>query len=445
MTRACLGYYTDNEIGWWNAILFNATLQQAPTSGQRQRLISLLRESYRNDWSRLMQDFEPAPIIESWEELERHGMLYLRPGGKGIHVERQFLRILAERYYSLVHDIVRKYDPRALILGDRFPSFYYPEVVAAAAPYVDVISCNLNPTWNDGSFPRFFLETLHTLSGKPLILGEFYMSARDNRSGNRNTHGTFPVVATQKERAVAFRNTIHHLLESPYVIGADWFQYYDEPTHGRFDGENFNFGLVDISDKPYEPITSAASALHLTDVKKQSASARTDSTMGVPPAPRNPFVPFEPTLALKHWDRERGFVKAVTEFPLADLYVCWDKRAIYLGLCAQDVVEDVSYRGKTVPARDRAEWTIYINGSKPISGRIGAGIEPVFDEPSVEVRNISGINGNVPNIAGLKLPAKLFGKGRFKSGDKVEFTSTFFAHCRAYRVQWNGSLVLRGK
>src|SRR4030095_721287 len=40
------GYYTDNEIGWWNAILFKMTLEQASTSGQRQRLLELLREVY---------------------------------------------------------------------------------------------------------------------------------------------------------------------------------------------------------------------------------------------------------------------------------------------------------------------------------------------------------------------------------------------------------------
>jgi hypothetical protein len=100
------------------------TLEQAPTSGQRQRLIQLLRQNYHNDWSALVQDFEPAPIVESWEELERHGVLYLRPGGHGIRVERRFLGILAERCYSQMHDLVRKYDHGALILGDRFPSFY---------------------------------------------------------------------------------------------------------------------------------------------------------------------------------------------------------------------------------------------------------------------------------------------------------------------------------
>jgi hypothetical protein len=155
---------------------------------------------------------------------------------------------------------------------------------------------------------------------------------------------------------------------------------------------------------------------------------------------------FEPTRALLHWDRERGFVKPASDYPLADLYVCWDARAIYLGLCAQDIVEDVFYRGKTVLASERGEWVVSIPGSaRPIRGRIGAGMEPVFDEPSVRTLNISGIHGNVPNVAALELPAKLFGKQRFRKGDPIEFGSTFFSHCRAYRVDWKGKFVLRGR
>jgi len=40
---------------------------------------------------------------------------------------RRFLGVLAERYYSLCRQIIRKYDSRALILGDRYQSFYYPK------------------------------------------------------------------------------------------------------------------------------------------------------------------------------------------------------------------------------------------------------------------------------------------------------------------------------
>lgn len=441
-----IGYYTDNETGWWNAILFKMTLEQAPTSGQRQRLIQLLRETYRNDWDELLRDFEPAPGVENWDALSRHGMLFLRPGGHGIHVERRFLEVLAERYYALVHDIVRKYDRRALILGDRYQSFYYPEVARACARHVDAVSSNLNASWNDGTFARFYLETLHRLVGKPVVIGEFYMSARENRSGNKNTRGIYPVVVTQRERAAGFCNTLQALVRIPYVIGADWFQYYDEPTHGRYDGENFNFGLVDIDDRPYEALITAASTLDLTGLKGQPTSERPDASRGVPPAPRKPLADFEPTLALKHWDRERGFVQPVSEDPLADLYVCWSKKAIYLGLYAQDVTEDVFYKDKIVRASDRAEWIVSPGGStNVIRSRIGAGLEPIVNEPAARLVNISGINGNFRNVAGLELPAKLFGQDRFKTGDVIEFTSTFHTHCRAYRTDWKGRFTLLGK
>ncbi len=441
-----IGYYSDNEVGWWNAILFKMTLEQAPTSGQRRQLIELLRQTYHDQWSELLQDFEPAPDLENWQELEQHGILFLRPGGSGIRTMRRFLGLLAERYYALIHDIIRKYDQRALILGDRYQSFYFPEVARACAPYVDAVSSNLNAPWNDGTLARFYLETLHALTGKPVLIGEFYMAASKNRSGNKNNSGVYPVVATQRQRAAGFRNTVQALLRTPCVIGADWFQYYDEPTHGRYDGENFNFGLVDIHDRPYEPLTSAASTLSLVTLKTQPVPARTDASQGVPPAPPNPFGEFQPTLALKRWDRERGFVKPVSEYPLADLYVCWNRKAIYLGLYAQDVVEDVFYKDKIVRVNDRAQWTVSVGEStQPIRVRIGAGLEPIVDEPAVRVVNLSGLNGNVRNIACIELPAKLFGKDNFRSGDPIELSSTFFTHCRAYRVEWRGKFKLRNE
>jgi hypothetical protein len=235
------------------------------------------------------------------------------------------------------------------------------------------------------------------------------------------------------------------LLKIPYVIGADWFQYSDEPTHGRHDGENFNFGLVDIHDRPYAALTGTASALDLVHLKKQPAVARPDASQGVPPAPPDPLAQFEPNLALKHWNRERGFIQPVSEFPLADLYVCWNKKAIYLGLYAQDVTEDTFYKDKIVRASDRAEWNVFLGGSpNAIRSRIGAGLEPIVDEPAVRLVNISGINGTFRNIACMEVPARLFGQDKFTIGDVIEFDSTFLTHCRAYRMEWKGRFTLRG-
>ncbi|HKS37732.1 MAG TPA: hypothetical protein VJW76_11120 [Verrucomicrobiae bacterium] len=97
-------------------------------------------------------------------------------------------------------------------------------------------------------------------------------------------------------------------------------------------------------------------------------------------------------------------------------------------------------------AVDRAEWIVSLGGStNAIRSRIGAGLEPIVDEPSARLMNLSGVNGNFRNIACLELPAKLFGKQRFKAGDAIELASAFSAHCRAYRVEWKGKFTLRGK
>ena len=129
---------------------------------------------------------------------------------------------------------------------------------------------------------------------------------------------------------------------------------------------------------------------------------------------------------------------------MADLYICWKKEAVYLGLYAQDVTEDEFYRDKVIRASDRAEWIVSLDGSS-IRSRIGAGLEPVVSEPGIRLVNISGINGNFRNIACMELPAKLFRKDRLKAGDEIEFTSNFFSHCRAYNVEWKGRFTLRAK
>jgi hypothetical protein len=436
-----LGYYTDNEMGWWNAALFRLTLQQPSASGQRQRLMQLLRETYHNDWVELLKDFEPDGA-GSFKELDEHGMLYLRPGSKGIRVYRRFLGLMAERYYLLVREIIRTYDPRGLILGDRYQSFYYPEVARASAS-LDVVSMNLNAAWNDGTFPRCYLDTLHALSGRPVIVSEFYMCAEQNSTGNRNATSTFPVVATQQERAAGFRNTVEALAGVPYVVGADWFQYSDEPPHGRDDGEDYDFGLVDIHDHPYELLTAAARALDPTAIKKAPHLARPDASLGVPRAPANPLGHFTIRVALKDWDRERGFVKPISELPVADLYICWDKDAVYLGLYAQDFAEVEFYHDKAIPEIDRAEWIIRPgDDKKPIHAQLGPGGPPSCDEPAVRIVNLSGVYMNTRNIAAVKLPAKLFGKTLFKPGDTIEFDSTFFTQARADRVEWKGKFTL---
>jgi hypothetical protein len=433
-----LGYYTDNEMGWWNGALFKMTLEHPAGSGQRQRLVKLLREAYGGDWTALLRDFD-GEGVDGFDGLERTGVLYLRPGGDGIRAVRRFLELVADRYYEVLSGLVRRHDPGALVLGDRYQSFYYPEVARAAARHVDVVSTNLNAHWNDGTFARFYLDTLHELCGRPIIVSEFYMAASENRSGNPNDRGFFPVVRTQTERAEGCRTTLTALAGLPYVVGADWFQYYDEPPGGRFDGENYDFGLVDIDDRPYEELVSVTANFDGRSIHARPSSRRKDAREGIPPAPADPYAGFEPYLALRHWDRERGFLPAASRAPMADLYLAWSPDAIYIGLFTLDAIEGAYYRDGKVPEADRMEWTVEIDGLRePIRVRLGAGL-PVTGAPQgVTAVCLSGVKLNVRTISILGVPARLLGREKLSAGAAVRLASTLTTHARAYRVEWRG-------
>jgi hypothetical protein len=438
-----IGYYSDNEIGWWNAILWKMTLEQPATSGQRQRLIAQVRESYDGDWNRLLKDFEPQNA-SSWQELDRAGLLWLRPGAGGIGAMRRFLSMVSDRYYALMREAIHKQDPDALYLGDRYQSFYYPELAQAAARHVDVVSTNFNASWNDGAFIRSYFDTLYALTMKPIIVSEFYMAADENSSGNRNKVGGFPTVADQRERAAALSTTLRHFVRLPYLVGADWFQFYDEPPHGRkLDGEDYNFGLVDIHNRPYADVTAAFKSMNLSGLKAEAVPAEETAKSGIPRAPADPFDQFEPMLALKDWDRVRGFVPAASEHPLGDMYVCWSPEAVYLGTYVHDVVEPDYYRDGDIPEIDRAKWTIRINDGDPITARVGSGKNATIDDPAIRMKSISGTYHMVRCITAIEIPAARLKKARLAPGDRIKLECTFLTHARAYRIDWKGEFVLR--
>lgn len=262
----------------------------------------------------------------------------------------------------------------------------------------------------------------------------------------QRNHGTveFPVVPTQAGRATSVRNTLAGLARTPYVVGADWFQFYDEPKFGRDDGENYNFGLVDIHDQPYAEVTSAFAGFNAAAIRLAGAAspARPDASGGVPPAPPEPLANFRATLAMKHWDRERGFVKPVSPHPLADLYLCWSPEALYLGVYALDITEDALYRHSWIPKSDRSLWSVTLPGHPPIHARLGLGRDPIPSDPAIRIENLSGSNLTVRNIAAMEIKAAQLGRARFRAGDRIPLASTFFTHGQAYRIEWKGEFTL---
>jgi len=86
----------------------------------------------------------------------------------------------------------------------------------------------------------------------------------DNQSGDPNTRGAMVTVKTQQARAEHVTRYANQALALPYVVGLHWFEWADESPQGRFDGEDQNYGLVDIHDQPYALVTAAHRAVNQT-------------------------------------------------------------------------------------------------------------------------------------------------------------------------------------
>ena len=64
--------------------------------------------------------------------------------------------------------------------------------------------------------------------------------------------------ANQQDRADKYKSYVLGALRNPYIVGTHWFQYKDQATTGRGDGENYQIGFVDICDTPYPEIIQAS-------------------------------------------------------------------------------------------------------------------------------------------------------------------------------------------
>jgi hypothetical protein len=103
---------------------------------------------------------------------------------------------------------------------------------------------------------EFLLARYWLLGGKPMMITEYSWRGADNTSGNPNSQGAGGVVATQAERGANYEQYVTNTLTYPMVIGMHWFQFSDQSPQGRFDGENSNYGVVDIKHRPYADVLS---------------------------------------------------------------------------------------------------------------------------------------------------------------------------------------------
>ena len=91
------------------------------------------------------------------------------------------------------------------------------------------------------------IENFSQITGKPVIIGEFHFGALDRGMDATGLRG----VESQYERGVAYRRYMYRAASHPMCLGAHYFILYDQAYLGRFDGENYQIGALDVCSHPY--------------------------------------------------------------------------------------------------------------------------------------------------------------------------------------------------
>ncbi len=241
-----IGYFSDNELRWgpdWRGkeAMLEMYLKLPEGSAGRDAAIEFLRHQYADiaklnlAWGTNSSGFEKLAAPGTTDAYKQDSEL--------------FLERVAARYFSVCAEAIRATDPNHLYLGARFAG-RVSDAALKGARAADVVSVNIYDF-----DPRPLVENMYQVTQKPILITEFAFRSED--SGLPNTRGAGPKVPDQQARAKAYTDYVTRLESLPEAVGYHWFEWVDEPKEGRFDGENSNYGLVDINDKPYQEFVDA--------------------------------------------------------------------------------------------------------------------------------------------------------------------------------------------
>jgi hypothetical protein len=215
--------------------------------------------------------------------------------------------------------------------------------------YTDAVSINYYV--NDARLDDEMFKMMNVESGgQPVIVSEYSFHSLDGRSGNRNTVGFAAQVLDQQARADGYRQFTTRLARVPWIIGADWFQWSDEPPSGRAnDGEDVNFGIVDVDDNPYEILAKAVketseqlNPLHAVSAKDNGEDIYRES-FATKPVAHVPFLTKPPILngELSDWSpasklesirHSQTVGLERSKLPLPNIYLGWTDQGLYVGM-----------------------------------------------------------------------------------------------------------------
>jgi hypothetical protein len=184
--------------------------------------------------------------------IQREAKVFLAAGDTPER-RKQFIYRAYDKYLEVINAAIKRQDPNHLNLGLRFGGGVPPAEMLLASKAFDVYSMNVYST----AVNVEVMEEIYRVTGLPIIVGEFHFGVP-----GRGLAPGLVQVRDQGERGLAYRYYVEQAAAFPAFIGSSWFQWVDQPSTGRMDGENYNIGLVDVTDRPYTELIEAMKTTH---------------------------------------------------------------------------------------------------------------------------------------------------------------------------------------
>ena len=206
-----VGYFVGNEPSWLR---------------QEARLCDLILEG------------EERPIKTELEKFLQNGDTPER--------KKEFIYKTFNIFLQTVKTTMKRHDPNHLNLGIRFGNLdeldeTLMEICRNAFDVLSFNCYNLAPG-------KEMMDRALRLTDMPMIIGEYHFGTVD-----RGMAQSLWQVNSQQERGIAYRYYTEQAYSHPGMIGTAYFQWCDQDLMGRsLDGENYNCGLVDVTDRPYK-------------------------------------------------------------------------------------------------------------------------------------------------------------------------------------------------
>ena len=195
----------------------------------KQQWISILKNNYSSA-SKAAETFGLTGV-SNWNELAAITEWPVQPANVPLALNdaEDMFTAIAEQWYRLHHDTIKKYDPNHLIIGDKHDVGYdksvhmIPDgVLKAMGKYTDVLMIQSHSHYAEHH--KVMLEELHQKSGLPIINGDHAYSCM--------THKQVKTKGIKLESQQAVANEYHRYMKNvmvnhPYMLGW-WYCGYIE-------------------------------------------------------------------------------------------------------------------------------------------------------------------------------------------------------------------------